>query len=957
MMNVGRNAAEQSARAQQTNALNMGSGQQQTAYAGLGAASSGLGAASSQFGQQLGAYQNQYNTDVGRSPVSRYMGGLGFGAGAEGGEILQPGMDSADQVPGTIDGVEPIRLNHGEHVMTTRATRMLGSPMFDTINELADQAGGGDKDARRGLMKIAHTVAGIGMKAQPRQRAVPNQSSQHERPRGFNLGGLAALMGGGGGGSRPPMQLGATPGHNANVITIQPVGQEGVGAAPMPAPYQAPQRNNSGVNAAKSALMDYISGRQPQGLGANEQVAAEKSYADPSQMYARGGPVQKGFARVKRTYADGGPVLASSLGANGLSSSDNQQLNQWKQRAIYQAPTAAPIAPAPTMASNVSMAPAPPVMPQQPAVPYDPYPNNGAATGGHVMRPKGYAAGGKVKKVMGEFKRGTLHSGSKSGPKVRSREQALAIALSEARKAGESGKARKMGGGGGVRRYNMGGPVRRYQDGGELADPSQNTMTGQLMDFLGNEVWPPVREFAINPMNAGMTLYRSAGLPSPLQVNLPGDEELPAPTGEMINGVDRATVDRNTQVSGFTPGTPGAPRYGSTSGTPAGGGTMSPSQMAARSVVAQEPGHGQESQPTMPIQRGPSSPGRVAPAADVGAATAAGMEQSGGTGVMPAADSGDASAPMPTMKPRQYKPFEWNGWALLLGPRMLPAYLKAKELEHQSQFGKAQFEKGWVEQTANEMSQFGQFVGAMFNDVVQGNAAAANAKLRMPAIQQQLQRWGLENTAFASDGKGGVIMQTPDGPKKFSNAAALKFIAANSGVSQQQEAGMLAQAGQGTVGARAANAASPFKATGLGIANTRTGKYSDTLDPYGKKGGAGAGGMAGLTPAQSLALQKEIRGEIDRHVLQKMGGITNAESSGWATEMTQRAVEMLQGGLVRTPAEAINEVRQVMEQMKAQRLTPKDMRSYLERKYGFGQTAQTPQSYFQQKTAPQAAAR
>lgn len=40
----------------------------------------------------------------------------------------------------------------------------------------------------------------------------------------------------------------------------------------------------------------------------------------------------------------------------------------------------------------------------------------------------------KVQKVMGEYKRGTLHSGSKTGPKVKSRKQAVAIALSEARK-------------------------------------------------------------------------------------------------------------------------------------------------------------------------------------------------------------------------------------------------------------------------------------------------------------------------------------------------------------------------------------------------------------------------------------------------------------------------------------------------------------------------------------------
>lgn len=45
------------------------------------------------------------------------------------------------------------------------------------------------------------------------------------------------------------------------------------------------------------------------------------------------------------------------------------------------------------------------------------------------------ASGGKVHKVMSEFKHGTLHSGSKSGPKVTSRKQAIAIALSEQRKA------------------------------------------------------------------------------------------------------------------------------------------------------------------------------------------------------------------------------------------------------------------------------------------------------------------------------------------------------------------------------------------------------------------------------------------------------------------------------------------------------------------------------------------
>ena len=41
---------------------------------------------------------------------------------------------------------------------------------------------------------------------------------------------------------------------------------------------------------------------------------------------------------------------------------------------------------------------------------------------------------GKIRKVLGEYKRGTLRSGSKRGPKVKSRKQAIAIAMSEARR-------------------------------------------------------------------------------------------------------------------------------------------------------------------------------------------------------------------------------------------------------------------------------------------------------------------------------------------------------------------------------------------------------------------------------------------------------------------------------------------------------------------------------------------
>jgi hypothetical protein len=47
----------------------------------------------------------------------------------------------------------------------------------------------------------------------------------------------------------------------------------------------------------------------------------------------------------------------------------------------------------------------------------------------------------KVGKVMKEYKAGKLHSGSKSGPAVTSRKQAIAIAMSE---AGMSKPKKKM---------------------------------------------------------------------------------------------------------------------------------------------------------------------------------------------------------------------------------------------------------------------------------------------------------------------------------------------------------------------------------------------------------------------------------------------------------------------------------------------------------------------------------
>lgn len=49
----------------------------------------------------------------------------------------------------------------------------------------------------------------------------------------------------------------------------------------------------------------------------------------------------------------------------------------------------------------------------------------------------------KIKKVMKEFKENKLHSGSKKGPEVKSRKQAIAIALNSARREGAKIKKKK----------------------------------------------------------------------------------------------------------------------------------------------------------------------------------------------------------------------------------------------------------------------------------------------------------------------------------------------------------------------------------------------------------------------------------------------------------------------------------------------------------------------------------
>lgn len=84
--------------------------------------------------------------------------------------------------------------------------------------------------------------------------------------------------------------------------------------------------------------------------------------------------------------------------------------------------------------------------------------------------------------VMGKFKRGQLHSGSKSGPKVKSRQQAIAIMMSEKRKA-QGGKkeyqSRHMANGGLVE------PVepQEYKHGGMASMAKYHKMSQKDYDM------------------------------------------------------------------------------------------------------------------------------------------------------------------------------------------------------------------------------------------------------------------------------------------------------------------------------------------------------------------------------------------------------------------------------------------------------------------------------------------
>lgn len=202
-------------------------------------------------------------------------------------------------------------------------------------------------------------------------------------------------------------------------------------------------------------------------------LAAQKNAASQQPMPRRPNPTQVNPARPKSPPPGAAQAAAQLQGAgagasqsairNAQQNAANQQMNTSGPQLIRPGQPVSPprgAAPVKTALGNTGG----PRPAQTPAAPLSAKPmpgriNQPTVVGGRGARddaPRGpiakpnmaqrggpgfMAKGGmtpkqeaKVGKVMGEFKAGDLHSGSKSGPMVKSRKQAVAIAMSEAGK-------------------------------------------------------------------------------------------------------------------------------------------------------------------------------------------------------------------------------------------------------------------------------------------------------------------------------------------------------------------------------------------------------------------------------------------------------------------------------------------------------------------------------------------
>ena len=158
------------------------------------------------------------------------------------------------------------------------------------------------------------------------------------------------------------------------------------------------------------------------------------------------------------------------------------------------------------------------------------------------------ASGGKVAKVMREYKAGKLHSGSKKGPMVKNPKQAMAIALSEARKSGEKVVKKANGGLADIKPISERAAYERYQDrmyrqGKEASEKAlaQSMKSDTVMGTLKAAARSPVGRIAsraIPGVGYGLLAYDiyNAINSGPRKKPSVTVEEIPTPQGKARGG-------------------------------------------------------------------------------------------------------------------------------------------------------------------------------------------------------------------------------------------------------------------------------------------------------------------------------------------------------------------------------------------------------------------------------------
>jgi hypothetical protein len=185
------------------------------------------------------------------------------------------------------------------------------------------------------------------------------------------------------------------------------------------APKQTPTNMTSLRNANARTAQSEATAKNVS--GASGKIKTAGNYANGGMACASGCKVEMKKGGKTKTAAK--KASAKKAPAKRASKAEDAMVEELLQQMIAQASSTGRVPGVPMQAPPM---PAPgaravPVASQSPLLAM----RKGGMTGGQQA---------KVGRVMGEYKRGDLHSGSKSGPAVRNRDQALAIAMSEARK-------------------------------------------------------------------------------------------------------------------------------------------------------------------------------------------------------------------------------------------------------------------------------------------------------------------------------------------------------------------------------------------------------------------------------------------------------------------------------------------------------------------------------------------